>query len=723
MKFSRMFITVGRLALVFLVATMIDNGFSGYITKVRTENETSMAPRKTCAFENDIRAKKILIWITGFWIEIQSNGVFVVKFWTREKTASFQFLCRKGDQVSATLLTESYTSINKNCSGENEMNVGDDIEYWITDNSTVLIQFVDNSNTSCDFFDQISEGRAVTFSLHAYERNLNGLRVESVLIPVLGGQIFVLIAFFGIWKILIRMGFFEKKNQINFFDLKTNPNIADISAGLFPSPSSPILSDASSRTSQISEHPFQSTLERENKTSNLPVTSMPEEKEKKTSNLPVTSIPEDKEKKASNLPMKPMPVDIPKAPSTDDTVHSTDEKKSKPKPPKTLPKPKFRKRLDEALAHPREAIKAMRPPSEKLPPKTVAKKPPKEHLIPGFLVELEQKQKYILRTKIKDNLERDSRIVSTEIEHIEVLNKKCRRSTYIDMSGMQKLKRNPDKSNEESIYENMTAFRRLGQLIGRSETKPEHMCSRILGKEEPHYYEIGSSQCESILGNLKDRNPDRPVIWNMKTHSREFTYITKIDSTEEVNRRKKWKRFRTSKQISSLEPHHISVFFDDRSNTDSIGTGSDFDRLSYISALDGIYRSSTVQNAHFAYVFDSIKESRSSSAQDISEISFDNPPLEHHETCSRRASFSSSDSGLSDDDSKSNDCLVCAYQENVVYVNIAELKTPEASPRAGGFRGRMERGSVKSAASKNEEIRVQVVNSTSQRQKSTIYVE
>lgn len=419
-------------------------------------------------------------------------------------------------------------------------------------------------------------------------------------------------------------------------------------------------------------------------------------------------------------------MDIPKAPSTDDIVRETEAKISKPKPPKTLPKPKFRKRLDEALANPRETIKSMRPPSQKLPQKTVTKKPPKENLIPGFLVELEQKQKYILRTKIKDNLERDSRIVSTEIEHIEVLNKKCRRTTYIDMSGMQKLKRNPDKSEEENIYENMTALRRLGQLIGRSETKPEHMCSRLLGKEDPHYYEIGSAQCESILGNLKDRNPDRPVIWNMKTHSREFTYITKIDSTEEVNRRKKWKRFRTSKQISSLEPHHISIFFDDRSNTDSIGTGSDFDRLSYISALDGIYRSSTVQNAHFAYVFDSIKESRSSSAQDISEISFDNP-VEHHEMCTRRASFSSSDSGLSEDDSKINDCLVCEHQENVVYVNIAELRTPvrtpEPTPRVGGFRGRMKRGSVKSAASKNEDIRVQVVNSCSQRQKSTIYVE
>lgn len=450
------------------------------------------------------------------------------------------------------------------------------------------------------------------------------------------------------------------------------------------------MSDASSRTSQISAHPSQSSLE--------------------------------KERKTPNAPLKPIPVDIPKAPSTDDVVHETEAKKSKPKPPKTLPKPKFRKRLDEALANPREVIKAMRPPSEKLPQKTVTKKPPKENSIPGFLVELEQKQKYILRTKIKDNLERDSRIVSTEIEHIEVLNKKCRRTTYIDMSGMQKLKRAPDKSEEESIYENMTAFRRLGQLIGRSETKPEHMCSRLLGKEDPHYYEIGSAQCESILGNLKDRNPDRPVIWNMKTHSREFTFITKIDSTEEVNRRKKWKRFRTSKQISSLEPHHISIFFDDRSNTDSIGTGSDFDRLSYISALDGIYRSSTVQNAHFAYVFDSIKESRSSSAQDISDISFDNP-VDHHETCTRRTSFSSSDSGLSEDDSKTNDCLVCEHQENVVYVNIAELRTPEASPRVKGFRGRMRRGSVKSAASKKEEIRVQVVNSNSQRQKSTIYVE
>lgn len=693
MKFSRMFITVGRLALIFLLATMIDNGFSGYITVKTDKVKQNTTPTENCTFENDIRAREIIIWTTSFSITYQSDSVFVVKFWKKEKDKRFRFLCSVGNhQVSASQLPVNYNSINNNCSEPVEL-VQNDVEYWISENSTILIRFMDNSSKNCNFFDQIpvDEGnKTVTFSLQAYERNLNGLEVVDVLLPVLGGQLFVILLFFGVWHILIRKGFFSRKNEIDFFDLKTNPNIADISAGLFPSPSSPVLSDASSRTSQISAHPSQSSLE--------------------------------KERKTPDPPLKPIPVDIPKAPSTDDVVHETEAKKSKPKPPKTLPKPKFRKRLDEALANPREVIKAMRPPSEKLPQKTVTKKPPKENSIPGFLVELEQKQKYILRTKIKDNLERDSRIVSTEIEHIEVLNKKCRRTTYIDMSGMQKLKRAPDKSEEESIYENMTAFRRLGQLISRSETKPEHMCSRLLGKEDPHYYEIGSAQCESILGNLKDRNPDRPVIWNMKTHSREFTFITKIDSTEEVNRRKKWKRFRTSKQISSLEPHHISIFFDDRSNTDSIGTGSDFDRLSYISALDGIYRSSTVQNAHFAYVFDSIKESRSSSAQDISDISFDNP-VDHHETCTRRTSFSSSDSGLSEDDSKTNDCLVCEHQENVVYVNIAELRTPEASPRVKGFRGRMRRGSVKSAASKNEEIRVQVVNSNSQRQKSTIYVE
>lgn len=696
MKFSRMFITVGRLALIFLLATMIDNGFSGYIAKVKKDDGQITSPVENCTLGIDIRAREILIWPSNFEIKLQSNSVFVVKFWAKEKDKHFQFLCSDGENVSASSPQVKYTSI-QNCSVPKEP-VKNDVEYWISDTSTVRIRFMDKSSTNCSFFDEINEGSAaLTFSLQAYEHDLNRLdylEVEEVLLPVLAGQLFVILIFFGLWKILIRKGFFGKKNKIDFFDVKANPDIADISAGLFPSPSSPILSEASSRTSQISVHPSHSSLE--------------------------------KEKKSSDSPLKPIPVDIPKAPSTDDIVRETEAKISKPKPPKTLPKPKFRKRLDEALANPRETIKSMRPPSQKLPQKTVTKKPPKENLIPGFLVELEQKQKYILRTKIKDNLERDSRIVSTEIEHIEVLNKKCRRTTYIDMSGMQKLKRNPDKSEEENIYENMTALRRLGQLIGRSETKPEHMCSRLLGKEDPHYYEIGSAQCESILGNLKDRNPDRPVIWNMKTQSREFTYITKIDSTEEVNRRKKWKRFRTSKQISSLEPHHISIFFDDRSNTDSIGTGSDFDRLSYISALDGIYRSSTVQNAHFAYVFDSIKESRSSSAQDISEISFDNP-VEHHEMCTRRASFSSSDSGLSEDDSKINDCLVCEHQENVVYVNIAELRTPvrtpEPTPRVGGFRGRMKRGSVKSAASKNEDIRVQVVNSCSQRQKSTIYVE
>lgn len=73
MKFSRMFITVGRLALIFLLATMIDNGFSGYIAKVKKDDGQITSPVENCTLGIDIRAREILIWPSNFEIKLQSS--------------------------------------------------------------------------------------------------------------------------------------------------------------------------------------------------------------------------------------------------------------------------------------------------------------------------------------------------------------------------------------------------------------------------------------------------------------------------------------------------------------------------------------------------------------------------------------------------------------------------------------------------------------------------
>ncbi|XP_052715693.1 uncharacterized protein LOC128188590 [Crassostrea angulata] len=167
-----MLITVGRLALIFLLATMIDNGFSGYIAKqVKEEVGQITSPMKNCTLGIDIRAREILIWPSGFEIKLQSNSVFVVKFWAKEKDKSFQFLCSDGENVSASLPPVNYTSINNSCS-ESKEPVQNDVEYLINDNSTVRIRFMDTSFTNCDFFYEINEGsEALTFSLQAQTKS------------------------------------------------------------------------------------------------------------------------------------------------------------------------------------------------------------------------------------------------------------------------------------------------------------------------------------------------------------------------------------------------------------------------------------------------------------------------------------------------------------------------------------------------------------------------
>ncbi|XP_048768463.2 uncharacterized protein LOC125675029 isoform X2 [Ostrea edulis] len=658
-------IRMSRIAPVFILILMttFGDGLNFIASEVQEEDSREVYPEKECTLnrDNTINARAIILWQRNLKLALKTDNVFVVKFRKKNTTEEFQCIC-------------------PNKPGTN-----------------VGIQFKDGTYGNCSFARQKTEGEAVTFCLQAYERVPASGSVVDILLPVLAAEVFTIIVFLGVWRLSIKYHCFDRKNELNFFDVELNRNISDVSEGLFPS--SPISIISSERSSKLSEHQSHSSEENKEIT---PKQLAPE--------IPLTiEIPEIK-------PKESIPVDKGNV--------------TKPQPPLTLPKPKqsFTAKLSETLSHQTRFFQPALPPAE-LPKREMDRKPQNQQItkpqdkriIPGFLTELEQKQKYILRTKVKNNIERDSRIVSTEIEHVEILNKKCNRGTYIDMSGLHKLKRNPEK---EGIYENMTALRRMGQMIGRTETKNEHMCSRIIGKEEAHYYEIGSSECDSIFGNLKDRNPDRPVIWNMKTREKEFTYITKIETKEEVNRRKKLNRFRISKQTTSFEPQYISVFFDDRSNTDSIGTGSDFDRLSYISALDGVYRSSasaSIHNGHFAYVFDGMKESKlpgTDSPEFINKAFEDS--TEKDESLTQRLSIASSDSGLSDDESKENGCLVCCYHENVVYVNISEVQKPPIPPKKGGFR---RKGSVKSTIEKKEEIRVRIVNNENEQRKSTIHIE
>jgi hypothetical protein len=128
-----------------------------------------------------------------------------------------------------------------------------------------------------------------------------------------------------------------------------------------------------------------------------------------------------------------------------------------------------------------------------------------------------------------------------------------------------------------------------------------------------------------------------------------------------------------------------------------------------------------INNGHFAYVFDGMKEltPHNANSQEFINKTFEDSTVKD-ETSTRRLSVSSSDSGLSDDESKGSSCLVCSSHEKVVYVNISELQKPPIPPKKGGFK---RKGSVKSTVDKNNEIRVRVVNNENEQRKSTIYIE
>ncbi|XP_061188735.1 uncharacterized protein LOC133196903 [Saccostrea echinata] len=692
-----------------IFGTFVDCGFS-FNFQAKLDNDTCKKgiSEKKCVLHSTIPAREILILSTGIKIKPIESDIFVVTFRTRNITQIFHFFCSNNEtgKPEVVLSQGEYNKTENHCSEKDQIKESN--EYWINNKSKVRIKFKDETCGTCEFttntgkciyLDFLFKSEAMTFSLGDISSDDVPKRENPtvIMLSVFAAEMFIILVFLGVWQLMRKYRCFNDKTEMDFFDVRSGRNIITDTPGLFPSP--PLSHISSRRSSKISEHPSNSSAE--------------ENREEPGNSL---------ENEADTVPL---PVEDPVVPTVEKGSPFTKVKdKTKRLPPQTLPKP-IRKQLEKMLDHPKLNVNSSPLTTEELPRTQMVKAPQNIPAIPGFLLELEQKQRCILRTKIKNNFDRDSRIVSTEIEHIEVLNKKCKRSTYMDMSGMEKLRRHND---EEGIYENMTALRRIGQMIGRADKKNEHMCSRIIGKEEAHYYEIGSAECESILGNLKDRNPERPVIWNVKTREREYNYITKIDAREEVNSRKRWTKFRTSKH-SSLEPHYISVFFDDRSNTDSIGTGSDFDRLSYVSALDGIFRSSTnvhesTHNAHFAYVFDGLQDAKLpvGPSHEFTNKGFEES-LEHSQSCVKRLSIESSDSGLSDEDSKNNDCLFCQYNEKVVYVNISEFHKPDIPPRGGGLKALYRRGSAKSKIVKNEEIRVRVVGNESEQGRSTMYIE
>lgn len=48
-------------------------GFSGYIAVKTNEVKQNTTPTENCTFENDIRAREIIIWTTAFSITYQSG--------------------------------------------------------------------------------------------------------------------------------------------------------------------------------------------------------------------------------------------------------------------------------------------------------------------------------------------------------------------------------------------------------------------------------------------------------------------------------------------------------------------------------------------------------------------------------------------------------------------------------------------------------------------------
>ncbi|XP_062591493.1 uncharacterized protein LOC134252983 [Saccostrea cucullata] len=395
----------------------------------------------------------------------------------RSMNQKFKFICPNSTaEEPASSNQGDYNNSKRLCLHRGP--IKEDVEFWIDTQPIVIINFEDKTCGKCDFSNRTDvEGEAMTFSLHhtSYDDVPERENPEVIILSVFAAEIVIILIFLGIWQLMRKNGCFQDKREMDFFDVRSRRNIISDTPGLFPSP--PLSNISSRRSSKISEHPSNSSAE-ENK----------EETENTLDNVADTV---------------PLPVEIPVVPTLEKSSPFIKVKeKAKRRPPETLPKP-IRKQLEKILDHPKPNANPLQK-TEEIPRIQMVKTPQNVPTIPGFLMELEQKQRCILRTKIKNNLDRESRIVSTEVEHIEVLNKRCKRSTYMDMSGMEKLKRHND---EEGIYENMTAFRRLGQMIGRAEKKNEHMCSRIIGKEEAHYFEIGSAECESILGNLKDRNP------------------------------------------------------------------------------------------------------------------------------------------------------------------------------------------------------------------------
>ena len=199
--------------------------------------------------------------------------------------------------------------------------------------------------------------------------------------------------------------------------------------------------------------------------------------------------------------------------------------------------------------------------------------------------------------------------------------------------------------------------------------------SRVFQSPEPYKYEISNEDCTAMLKNIRGEEARRQVIWNVKTPEKEYNYMT--TAAEDDNRSSDLGKV-PHNDPDYTKPHHISVFFDDTSRTDSIGGCSDLARMSYISALDGIYRTTASYCAsdgsvNYAYTFNG----QGCIWKRISTDFLNETQQKLHSANNHpNGSNLTLDSGLSIEHESEGGAVCSKLQANAIQVSICELELP-----------------------------------------------
>ncbi|KAK3085038.1 hypothetical protein FSP39_023342 [Pinctada imbricata] len=264
-----------------------------------------------------------------------------------------------------------------------------------------------------------------------------------------------------------------------------------------------------------------------------------------------------------------------------------------------------------------------------------------------------------------------------------------------DYQKMKKLCEYRKKGPSIGAAAGQTAVRkRVGRVIksGEQHTKSStnetpRVQSKIYRTPEPYKYEISTDDYKAMIENIRGSDPRREVIWNVQTEGREYNYLTSIDCNDRSSDLGK------SCQSEKDKPHIISVYFDaESSRADSIGGCSDLARMSYVSALDGIYRTSTSYCAsdgsvHYAYVFNGKDED----LHKVSSKLFTSGDLQNKEINLFERDINSSnltlDSGLSVEMQHSKDTTsMLNPSRTVVQINMCEIASNSKETQYSGER-------------------------------------